>query len=123
MQVYRIEKKCLCEWHKGEGPYADGNLRALEAEHSVGTTHPCFWEDGIVDDPKFSERTFIAGFETKKDMKDWFKGWGKRLRESGLIVGVYDVDADRVIFGKSKLQLAFDKEVSKKIRNEPITFQ
>ena len=107
--IYRVEHAV-----NGHGPYRYGHYdRPAEMDrlecHSYGKLNkgrPVFCDDFM---GKVIPPNCIAGFNSLKCLRWWFKGFMRLLQRNGFIIRIYSVPSAYVYIGKSKHQVAFLK--------------
>lgn len=95
------------------GPYIgmskDGVLGKMSNAHNDDLTHP-----SVRDDIRqwykynFNGYKYVCCFKTKKQMKEWFKGWFGVLHSEGYVLVKYTIEKDSLIMGLSNRQGIFN---------------
>lgn len=125
MLVYRIEHHRL-----NRGPYygdyyykrlkkAYKVSRALNNAHN-GSSHPCFqpYDINIPDTIKnakggdcIHQNHIRSGCDSLEQLKNWFRGFEKRLTNAGFVVRIYETE--KVWYDYRKIQLLFNRRKAK----------
>jgi len=113
VDIYRVE------YDNGGGPYGwtakNTSMFTIRMglNHKMDmVNHPIPTED--FDDNIENVRSYFFGFDSRKALDNWFKGFEQGLSERGAKIAVYTCPKDYVHIGKSGKQLIFKKEFAKR---------
>lgn len=116
MKVWRYQDD------RGYGPYTSMGINSVECglisderrdlhgdlnyAHCDCKAHPGAWDDFKYGDCKWS----VFGFPSREAADAWFRGFHERLKECGFSLVCIEVPDNKVIWGKSRLQICFPLE-------------
>ena len=117
--VYRVEHK-----DGGHGPYlkpesdewdeerwftVHDEVEGLHSAHERSKAHPGPRQDGLEYD---RTEDHVHGFDSRKLLDKWFKGFKRKLHAAGYVVRVYEAPEDSWYPGDSGRQCIFRKDLS-----------
>lgn len=118
--VYRVEhetegygpylKMGTSEWSGEQYSETHEEVEGLHDAHESSDDHPGPRMDGLS-----WERTqdHVFGFDSRKDVDKWFKGFKRKLRAAGFVVRTYETPEDDWYPGDSGKQCIFRRDLSR----------
>jgi hypothetical protein len=75
------------------------------------------WFESYQEIPRFDSSKHRFGFNTLKQLNEWFEGWVSLLEKNEFHVVVFEVEDDKVIKGKSGKQCVYEYKEATFVEN------